>query len=354
MSEDLLTVTLRTNRIERNVDVAADRVHAEDGLAVLQDLHAVAAEAADDRAPAARRRCSARRRRVRAGAEGAVLRMWVVDSDPGIDARGLGGLDLEGGEGGFVCGLGGVDGEQNGSSKQMATHDTLREDYVKCYNVTIAGNKGVLALVARPNARDARMSCRPFSALPCAGRRCCARSGCCAPSASRSIFFTETEQRMKLLSAVFLSAFAGRRSGAGRGGFALTAAGTLVAGHCHLGAARGAAPETGGAGIQGCRGGRWSSHVDIVLHDGRTMKSDGTLSLDGTPGPLSGTYGADKANLKLPAPNTLVMQLVDHDTPASTRIYTVAADRTTMTETKAFYGHDGTPILQTNLFKRIP
>jgi len=25
-----------------------------------------------------------------------------------------------------------------------------------------------------------------------------------------------------------------------------------------------------------------------------------------------------------------------------------------MTETKAFYGHDGTPILQTNLFKRIP
>lgn len=100
--------------------------------------------------------------------------------------------------------------------------------------------------------------------------------------------------------------------------------------------------------------GRWSSHVDIVLHDGKTMKSDGTLALDGTPGPLSGTYGADKANLKLPAPNTLVMQLVDHGTPASTRIYTVAADRTTMTETKAFYGHDGTPILQTNLFKRIP
>lgn len=101
-------------------------------------------------------------------------------------------------------------------------------------------------------------------------------------------------------------------------------------------------------------GGRWSSHVDIVLHDGKTMKSDGTLALDGTPGPLSGTYGADKANLKLPAPNTLVMQLVDHGTPASTRIYTVADDQATMTETKAFYGHDGTPILQTNLFKRMP
>ncbi|KAG1340907.1 hypothetical protein G6F61_014886 [Rhizopus arrhizus] len=52
------------------------------------------------------------------------------------------------------------------------------------------------------------------------------------------------------------------------------------------------------------------------------MKSDGTLALDGTPGALSGTYGADKANLKLPAPNTLVMQLVeqgkvDLDAPAS-------------------------------------
>lgn len=101
-------------------------------------------------------------------------------------------------------------------------------------------------------------------------------------------------------------------------------------------------------------GGRWSSHVDIVLHDGKAMKSDGTLALDGTPAPLAGTYGANLATLKLPAPNTLVMQLVDHGAPASTRVYTVAADRATMTETKAFFGHDGTPILQTNRFKRLP
>ncbi len=100
--------------------------------------------------------------------------------------------------------------------------------------------------------------------------------------------------------------------------------------------------------------GRWSSHVDIVLHDGKTMKSDGTLALDGTPAALTGSYGANQATLKLPAPNTLVMQLVDHGAPASTRVYTVAADRSTMTETKAFFAHDGTPILQTNLFKRLP
>ena len=100
--------------------------------------------------------------------------------------------------------------------------------------------------------------------------------------------------------------------------------------------------------------GRWSSHVDIVQHDGQVMKSGGTLSLDGTPARLTGTYGADQASMKLPAPGTLVMQLVDHGTPASTRIYTVSADRSTMTETKAFFGRDGTPILQTNTFRRMP
>src|SRR2546427_6063774 len=52
---------------------------------------------------------------------------------------------------------------------------------------------------------------------------------------------------------VVVCAFAAGRPGVRDGGTALTAAGTLVAGHCHLGAARGAAPETGGAGIQGCR-----------------------------------------------------------------------------------------------------
>jgi hypothetical protein len=100
--------------------------------------------------------------------------------------------------------------------------------------------------------------------------------------------------------------------------------------------------------------GRWTTRAEIVDPKGRKMTADSTLPLDGTPGPIAGNYGADVASLSMPAPNVLVMQLVDHGTPASTRIYTVAADRTTMTETKAFYGHDGTPILQTNLFKRIP
>ena len=52
--------------------------------------------------------------------------------------------------------------------------------------------------------------------------------------------------------------------------------------------------------------------------------------------------------------STLVMQLVDHGTPASTRIYTVAADRDRMTESKAFFSQDGKPILMTIHFTRVP
>lgn len=160
---------------------------------------------------------------------------------------------------------------------------------------------------------------------------------------------------MKLLSAVLLSALSLQAGAA----FAADASHSPLLGRWLLDISTSALPEAQRPKqvvleFRDAGGGRWSSHVDIVLHDGKTMKSDGTLSLDGTPGPLSGTYGADQANLKLPSPSTLVMQLVDHGAPASTRIYTIAADPSTMTETKAFYTREGTPILQTNLFRRLP
>ncbi|KAG1451776.1 hypothetical protein G6F57_016087 [Rhizopus arrhizus] len=136
--------------IEGNVDVTADRIHAKDGLAILQDLNPVAAETADDRGA----RVRSERTVLHAGdmleqaAQGAVLRLWIVDGDPAVDSRGLRGLDLKRGKGGFVRGVGGVDGEQNGGSKQMATHDTLRENSVKCYNVTICIDKGRMGLAS--------------------------------------------------------------------------------------------------------------------------------------------------------------------------------------------------------------
>lgn len=100
--------------------------------------------------------------------------------------------------------------------------------------------------------------------------------------------------------------------------------------------------------------GRWSTHVEIVHPGGETMLAEGTLSLDGTPGAISGNYWADVSAVKMPAPGVLVMQLVDDGAPASTRVYTVSGDGRTLTETKAFFGRDGTPILQTITFNRVP
>lgn len=100
--------------------------------------------------------------------------------------------------------------------------------------------------------------------------------------------------------------------------------------------------------------GRWTSRVTIVHPSGETMRAETSLPLDGRPGPISGSYWADVSAVKMPASNVLVMQLADDGKPASTRIYSVGEDRTTMTETKAIFAEDGTPILQTNTFTRQP
>ena len=100
--------------------------------------------------------------------------------------------------------------------------------------------------------------------------------------------------------------------------------------------------------------GSWSTQVDIVDQNGGKMHAEATLPLDGTPGPATGNYWADVSAVKMPAPNVLVMQLADHGAPSSTRIYTVTADGKTLTETKAFFSKEGSPILRTSTFTRVP
>jgi hypothetical protein len=100
--------------------------------------------------------------------------------------------------------------------------------------------------------------------------------------------------------------------------------------------------------------GKWSTQVEILDQNGGSMHAEATLPLDGTPGPVAGNYWANVSAMKMPAPNVLVMQLVDHGNPSSTRIYSVSKDGNTLTETKAFFSKDGSPILQTNLFNRVP
>lgn len=100
--------------------------------------------------------------------------------------------------------------------------------------------------------------------------------------------------------------------------------------------------------------GKWNTQVKIVNPDGSTMHSDATLPLDGTPGPVTGDYWADVSAMKMPVPNVLVLQLAYKGTPSSTRIYTVTGDGKTLTETKAFFSKEGSPMLQTTTFSRIP
>lgn len=47
------------------------------------------------------------------------------------------------------------------------------------------------------------------------------------------------------------------------------------------------------------------------------------------------------------------MDLVKGGIPASTRVYTVAADGRTLTETVAYAGGNGFPMMRTNHFTRI-
>lgn len=100
--------------------------------------------------------------------------------------------------------------------------------------------------------------------------------------------------------------------------------------------------------------GTWDTRIEILAPDGGRMDSGATLPLDGTPGKVTGSYWADLATATMPAPNVVVIQLAYQGTPSSTRIYSVAQDGDTLTETKAFFGQDGTPKLQTTTFTRLP
>lgn len=100
-------------------------------------------------------------------------------------------------------------------------------------------------------------------------------------------------------------------------------------------------------------GGRWETRVDIVDAGGSSRHAVSTTSLDGQGAPISNDFEADTVALKLPLPNVLVMDLVKGGVTASTRVYTVAPDGRTMTETVSYAGRDGMPFMRTNYFSRV-
>ena len=100
-------------------------------------------------------------------------------------------------------------------------------------------------------------------------------------------------------------------------------------------------------------GGKWTTSVDIVDAGGAVTHAVSNAGLDGIAAPVKGSIEADTIALKLPAPNVLVMDLVKQGIPASTRVYTVAADGRMMIETASYAGGNGRPMMRTNYFTRL-
>lgn len=99
--------------------------------------------------------------------------------------------------------------------------------------------------------------------------------------------------------------------------------------------------------------GKWTTLVEIVAPDGSSRHAESTAALDGIPVPITGNMDfIDTVALRQPAPNTLVMTLGKDGARVATRVYTVAKDRESMTET-IVWAVDNLPKLETTYFKRI-
>ncbi|MGN6691631.1 MAG: helix-turn-helix domain-containing protein [Sphingopyxis sp.] len=101
------------------------------------------------------------------------------------------------------------------------------------------------------------------------------------------------------------------------------------------------------------RDGKWTTRVEIIAPDGSSRHSESTAALDGVPVPVTGNMDfIDSVALRQPAPNTLVMTLGKAGAKVSTRVYTVAKDRKSMTETIVWSGNNHEK-LETTHFNRI-
>lgn len=97
---------------------------------------------------------------------------------------------------------------------------------------------------------------------------------------------------------------------------------------------------------------QWTTRVEIVAPDGTAREAVSTAVPDGAAVPVEGMLPVDSVSLRQPAPNTLVMSLGKGGAPFSTRVYTVAKDGQTMTETIIWPGQ-GASRLETTYFTRI-
>lgn len=99
--------------------------------------------------------------------------------------------------------------------------------------------------------------------------------------------------------------------------------------------------------------GRMHTLVWIANRDGGTIKAESTAATDGLAVPVGGNFAEiDSVALRQPAPDTLVMTLAKGGTRVSTRVYTVARDGRSMTET-IVWANGEMPEPKALVFKRV-
>jgi DNA-binding CsgD family transcriptional regulator len=99
--------------------------------------------------------------------------------------------------------------------------------------------------------------------------------------------------------------------------------------------------------------GRMHTLVWIANRDGGTIKAESTAAMDGVPVPVGGNFAEiDSVALRQPAPDTLVMTLAKGGERFSTRVYTVAKDGRSMTET-IIWANGEMPEPKALVFKRV-
>lgn len=97
---------------------------------------------------------------------------------------------------------------------------------------------------------------------------------------------------------------------------------------------------------------RWHTEVSIRTAGGVALHAESTAALDGVAVPVTGTMAnIDAVSLRRPSPGTLVMTLGKDGQRVSTRVYTVAADGRTMTET-IVWPAQAMPRMETTYFTR--
>lgn len=98
---------------------------------------------------------------------------------------------------------------------------------------------------------------------------------------------------------------------------------------------------------------KWSTRVAIIAQDESVREMVGVYSLSGVAAPIAGDQlEADTAAVTTPLPNVMLLAMAKDGRPASTRLYTVSPDGSSMVEKAVSWDDSGTPIIRTNIFRR--